>query len=356
MEFGLYLTCYYGPGDVDEAALYRDTVACARLAEDVGFDSISIPEHHFADYLTVPSPLMLAVKVAAETKHVPIITAVIVVPFYDIIRLAGEISLADHLSDGRIELGLGRGAFRYEFESFEIDIPTSRQRFDEGVKLLDRLLTQNEVSHEGNFYSIKRPITVMPRPRTRPRPKFWIATVSEEGIGQAVREGHNVLTTPLRSGFEVAIDQASHFINAREQDGRPEQQHNMLRNVYVSKDRKDLAEKQEMLHQNHRRFMNLFTTSGTIENGRTVPIDVDIDAEAAVKNIIFGTPDEVIERVQKHVDLGIEGLQCNMHFGAPYADAVRSIELFASEVIPEFRDTSAGAAPVAAQPAGSEVG
>ena len=110
---------------------------------------------------------MLAVKVAAETKHVPIITAVVVVPFYDIIRLAGEISLADHLSNGRIQLGLGRGAFRYEFESFEIDIPTSRPRFDEGVELLDRLLTENEVSHEGTYYSIKRPITIMPRPRTR---------------------------------------------------------------------------------------------------------------------------------------------------------------------------------------------
>ena len=102
--------------------------------------------------------------------------------------------------------------------------------------------------------------------------------------------------------------------------------------------------------------MDLFTTAGTIDNGRTVPIDVDIDAEAAVKNIIFGTPDEVIERVQKHFDLGIEGLQCNMHFGASYADAVRSIELFAGEVIPEFRGKSASSAPAAAQPAGSEVG
>lgn len=356
MEFGLYLTCYYGPGDVDESRLYRETVACARLAEDVGFDSISIPEHHFADYLTIPSPLMLAVKVAAETKRVPIITAVVVVPFYNIIRLAGEIALADHLSDGRIELGLGRGAFQYEFESFEIDIPTSRPRFDEGVKLLDRLLTETEVSHEGTYYSIKRPITVMPRPRTRPRPRFWIATVSEAGIGQAVREGHNVLTTPLRSGFEVAVEQASYFINARERDGRPDQQHNMLRNVYVSKDRKDLAEKQEMLHQNHRRFMNLFTTEGTIEEGRTRPIDVDIDSEAAIKNVIFGTPDEVIERVQKHMELGIEGLQCNMHFGASFADAARSIELFASEVMPEFRTRTAGSLKATASPAGSSVG
>ena len=221
---------------------------------------------------------MLAVRVAAETKHIPIITAVVVVPFYDIKRLAGEISLADHLSDGRIELGLGRGAFS-SFESFGIDIPTSRPRFDEGVELLDRLLTECEVSHEGTYYSIDRPITIMPRPRTSPRPPFWIATVSEQGIAQAVREGHNVLTTPLRSGFEVAVEQASHFVNARNTAGRPDQRHNMLRNTYVSKDRKDLAEKQRMLHENHRRFMNLFTTSGAIDNGRTEPINVDIDAE-----------------------------------------------------------------------------
>ena len=346
MDFGLYLTCYYGPGDVDEAAIFRGAVESAQVAEEGGFTSISVPEHHFADYLTIPSPLMLSVKVAAATKSVRIITAVVVLPFYEITRLAGEITLADHLSDGRIEIGLGRGAFRYEFDHFGIDVATSRPRFDEGVELLDRLLTEDAVTHEGTFYNIAGQTTIMPRPLTTPRPPFWIATVSEEGITQAVREGHNLLTTPLRSGFEVAINQADWFLKARAEHGRPDQKHHMLRNVYVSKDRKDLEEKTRMLHDNHRRYMNLFTTAGTIENGRTVPIDVDMDAEAAAKNVIFGTPDEVIEIVKRHEELGIEGLQCNMQFGASQADILSSIELFATEVMPEF--TGKGSAAVTA--------
>lgn len=343
MDFGLYLTCYYGPGDVDEPAIYRGAVEAAQAAEAGGFASISVPEHHFADYLTIPSPLMLSVKVAAATERVRIITAVVVLPFYEITRLAGEITLADQLSDGRIELGLGRGAFRYEFESFGVDVATSRPRFDEGVVLLDRLLTEEEVTHDGTFYKVERPTTIMPRPLSDPRPAFWIATVSEEGIGQAVREGHDLLTTPLRSGFEVAIQQADWFLQARAEHGRPEQRHHMLRNVYVSKDRKDLEEKTLMLHENHRRFMNLFTTAGTIDHGRTVPIEVDMDAEAAAKNVIIGTPDEVIERVRAHEQLGIEGLQCNMAFGASHADVMSSIELFATEVMPEFTATPAAA-------------
>lgn len=341
MDFGLYLTCYYGPGDVDETALYRDAVATAVAAEDGGFTSISVPEHHFADYLTIPSPLMLSVKVASATRHARIVTAVVVLPFYEITRLAGEIALADHLSDGRIEIGLGRGAFRYEFEAFGVDVATSRPRFDEGVELLDRLLTENEVTHDGQFYKIERPTTIMPRPQSNPRPAFWIATVSEQGIGQAVREGHNLLTTPLRSGFEVAVEQANWFLEARAAGGRADQQHHMLRNVYVSTDRRDLAEKQQMLHDNHRRFMNLFTTAATIENGRTLPIDVEMDAEQAVRNVIFGTPDEVCEAVRAHAELGIEGLQCNMQFGASHADVMRSIELFSTEVLPEFAGTDA---------------
>lgn len=344
MEFGLYLTCYYGPGEIDEAALYRDAVRSAQLAEELGFTSISIPEHHFADYLTIPSPLMLAVRVAAATKHVEIVTAVVVLPFYDIKRLAGEITLADHLSDGRITLGLGRGAFRYEFDAFDIAVESSRPRFDEGVELLHRLLTEEEVTHRGTYYEIAEPLTIMPRPRSKPRPDFWIATVSEQGIAQAVRGGHHLLTTPLRSGFEVAVQQAEWFLKAREEHGSPHQRHHMLRNVYVSKDRKDLEEKTRMLHDNHRRFMNLFTTPGTIRGGRTQPIDVDMSAEAAARNVVFGTPDEVIEIVKRHADLGIEGMQCNMSFGASQADIERSLELFATEVMPEFTSKAQPAA------------
>ena len=87
----------------------------AQAAERLGYCGLTVPEHHFMNILMNPSPLMLAVRVAAATKRIPIITAVVVLPLNDMRRLAGEVALADILSDGRIQIGVGRGAFAYEY-------------------------------------------------------------------------------------------------------------------------------------------------------------------------------------------------------------------------------------------------
>jgi alkanesulfonate monooxygenase SsuD/methylene tetrahydromethanopterin reductase-like flavin-dependent oxidoreductase (luciferase family) len=343
MEFGYYLTCYYPDAAQGFDALIRETTEQAATAEQLGFTSLSIPEHHFANYLTIPSPLLLATHVAQHTERVPIVSAVLVLPFYDPLRLAGEIALADNLTGGRIELGLGRGAFKYEFDRFGIPMSESRPRFSEMVVLLDRLLTGTDVTFDGTFYDVREPVTIMPPSIQRPRPPFWIASLSEEGITAAVRDGHNVLTTPLRSPFEVAEKQAAWFIEARDElpAERRGVRHHMLRNVYVSKDRRDLDEKARLLLGNHRRFVNLYETDGTIEGGYTVPLDADIEPAEAANNVIFGTPDEVIERLARHAALGIDGVQVNMAFGASHRDILRSLELFATEVMPTLASDTA---------------
>lgn len=353
MEFGYYLTCYYpDPDGKDFEVLTRETTEQATIAEELGFTSLSIPEHHFANYLTVPSPLLMAVHVAQQTRHVPIVSAVLVLPFYDPLRLAGEITLADNLTGGRIELGLGRGAFRYEFDRFGQSVEESRPRFSELVTLLDLLLTEKDVTFDGEYYSITEPVTIMPRAAQSPRPPFWIAALGEGGIRWAVSQGHNLLTTPLRNPFELARKQADWFLDERaklETAGRP-LRHHMLRNVYVSTDRRDLEEKSQLLLSNHQRFVNLFETEGTVEGGATQPLDVDMRPDEAAQNVIFGDPDEVTQCLFEHAELGVDGLQVNMAFGASQADIIRSMELFASEVMPEL----AAQKPSAAAPLGSQ--
>jgi alkanesulfonate monooxygenase SsuD/methylene tetrahydromethanopterin reductase-like flavin-dependent oxidoreductase (luciferase family) len=339
MDFGYYLTNYFPDSEtMSFEALCQEATEQAVAAESMGFNSISIPEHHFANYLTIPSPLVYAAHIGAVTERVRIVTAILVLPFYDPLRLAGEITLADNLTRGRLELGLGRGAFAYEFDRFGQSFAESRDRFSELVELLDRLLTEHDVTHDGKYYSIPNPVTIMPRPAQRPRPEFWIAALGEGGIRWAVSQGHNVLTTPLRDPFEVAVKQASWFVDERDKhtigSGRP--QHHMLRNVYVSNSQRDLDEKAEMLLQNHRRFINLFETEGTIDKGMTRPLDVDMEPHEAAENVIIGTPQQVLERIQLHAGMGVDGLQMNMSFGASHADIMRSLELFASEVMPEI--------------------
>ena len=112
-DLGLYLPCNHADPLSTDSRVYPEILQQAQLAEEIGFNAFAIPEHHFQEGLVVPSSLMLAVKVAAMTQHARVRTAVIPLPIHHPLRLAGEICLADHLTDGRLEVGLARGSFEY---------------------------------------------------------------------------------------------------------------------------------------------------------------------------------------------------------------------------------------------------
>ena len=141
MQFSFYLPCYWPDTSVHAKVMYGEMLEQAARAEALGYAMLGIPEHHFINYLTHPSPLLTAVKVTSVTTHMPLITSVLVLPFLDMRRLAGEIAQADCLTDGRIHLGLGRGAFRYEFDRFNVPVEDSRARFDDALALLKKLMT-----------------------------------------------------------------------------------------------------------------------------------------------------------------------------------------------------------------------
>jgi alkanesulfonate monooxygenase SsuD/methylene tetrahydromethanopterin reductase-like flavin-dependent oxidoreductase (luciferase family) len=335
MKFGFYLPCYLPDLSFPARQLYKDMIEEAKLAEELGFISLTIPEHHFINYLVHPSPLLTAVRVAAETKHIPLISAVLVLPFYDVRRLAGEISQADCLSDGRLQLGLGRGAFRYEFDRFNVPVEESRERFDDSLNLLIKLLTEEEVSWNSKYYKFES-LTVTPRPVQKPCPPIWIAALSEAAIAGTVRRGFNVMTTPLRDPFEAARKQAYAFTSALP-DGNPKnQRHSMLRMGFVTKSDAETREKLEFAFENHRRFVNVFETSGTVKGGAIVPIDVPETIEDIRKSLIIGSPQECVDKLARYTALGIDDVQVNMNFGAAHRDVMKSLERFAAHVQPQF--------------------
>jgi alkanesulfonate monooxygenase SsuD/methylene tetrahydromethanopterin reductase-like flavin-dependent oxidoreductase (luciferase family) len=337
MDFGFYLPCYWPDTRVPAQHMYRETVDEGRFAEDVGFTSLSIPEHHFINYLTHPSPLLTAIKVADATKHVPIITAVLVLPFYDIRRLAGEIAQTDCLTGGRVELGLGRGAFQYEFDRFNVPVGESRDRFGDALSLLKALLTQEEVSWNSPWYKFDS-LTVTPRCMTKPHPPIWIAALAQGSINWSVKQGYHVMTTPLRDPFGAAQMQAKAFTDAVAEVGpaAAHQKLSMLRMCYVSESRADTEEKIALAMENNRRFVCVFNTPGQVKGGAIVPLDVDITAEEVENALIIGSAEECIEKLKRYEALGIHNMQLNMNFGTNHRDVLRSVELFATRVMPHF--------------------
>ena len=342
MQFSFYLPCYWPDTGVHAHVMYGEMLAQAVRAEQLGFAMLGIPEHHFINYLVHPSPLLSAVKVASVTEHIPIITSVLVLPFLDMRRIAGEIAQADCLTDGRIHLGVGRGAFRYEFDRFGVPVEESRAMFDDSLALLKALLGETEVSWDSPYYSFA-PLTITPRPLQQPYPPIWIAALTYPAIYHSVLAGYHVMTTPLRDPFSVAQMQAGAFADAVA-TGDPATQgrmFSMLRMLYVAKDAADKREKIEIAFANHRLFCTVFDTPGAVVDGAIVPMDVAETAEEVGDALLIGTAAECIDKLTPYADLGIFDLMLNMSFGASHADVLASMDRFAADVAPHFTGTSA---------------
>ena len=150
------------------------------VAEKLGYATVSIPEHHLINLLMMPSPLQMAVKIASITKNIKITTGIVVLPLHDMRTYAGEVATADILTDGRLILGVGRGAFAWEMQRLGTPIEKSKEKFIESLEVLQLLLKNKEVSYKGKFYDFE-PITIMPRPISNPV-QMMIAAMNLESI------------------------------------------------------------------------------------------------------------------------------------------------------------------------------
>ncbi|HUI18910.1 MAG TPA: LLM class flavin-dependent oxidoreductase [Alphaproteobacteria bacterium] len=337
MDFGFYLPCYWPDTSLHMREMYRDVVSEAQFAEELGYVSFTIPEHHFTNALVHPNALLTAVRVAAATQRAPLITSTTVLPFHDVRILAGEIAQADCLTDGRIQIGAGSGAYQYEFERLEIPMHDKRERFDDSLKVLIKLLSEEDVSWESPYYKFPA-TTITPRPVQKPHPPIWFAAMSAPSIEKAVLGGFNVITTPLREPFEKVIEQAGGFARGVGLAGDRARglRLSMLVMLFVTESE---AQKRAMLEHalgRHRRFVNVYQTRGEVRRGAIKPYDVDLTLEEIETNLIIGPPGHCRRKLEQYAAQGIHNMQLNMNFGASHAEVMRSLEVFAREVMPHF--------------------
>jgi alkanesulfonate monooxygenase SsuD/methylene tetrahydromethanopterin reductase-like flavin-dependent oxidoreductase (luciferase family) len=348
MRIGFYLPCYWPHADYPPEQMYAEMLEQAALAEDIGLSGVWIPEHHFINYLTHPNPLMSAIKVASVTKRIRITTSVLVLPLFDMRRLAGEIALADHLTDGRIEIGVGRGAFKYEFDRFGISLEDSRKLFDEALPLLERLLTEYEVSSDSGHYRFP-PLTITPRPLQRPHPPIWIAAVTAPAIHHSAAKGYNVMTTPLRSPFQEAKEHADAFFSGAVKSGRsPAPKLSMLRMGFLAKDRAEAAEKVAIAYTSDQRHHNLRMADADVRRGMVQPRETGRTTADVADALIIGTPDECLDKLRRYAEAGIPEMIINMSFGAAHRDVMASLERLATDVLPHVLPLGAAADAVSA--------
>lgn len=281
-----------------------DFVEFTTLAEDLGYDGVTLTEHH-APQMTCPSPHLLLAAAAMNTNRIRLGTAVTVLPLYHPIRVAEEAGTLDLLSNGRFELGLGRGAPGESLfaSGRELAPDESLRAWSEAVELLHLALTERDVTFDGEFLKVERPTTIATRPMQETLP-IWVGGASAHTMELAGRYGWNVMRnfgTPAehRAALEVYRDAAA--AHGHERSGA-----NMMieRFVAIGQTHDEAERNLNGLSRSFGRFIDLYMSDGK----RALP---ETDGEFEVKKgaggnrpalAVAGTPDEIIEALQTTID------------------------------------------------------
>lgn len=170
-------------------------------AEELGFDGIFLTEHHFDGWTIFPSPNIFLTVLAMRTKRLRLGTGVHVLTIHSPIRLAEEAGMIDVLSNGRVEVGLGKGNFQFEWERYTPPRSDVNARFDENYELFRKALSENNFTYEGKWNRVAKPSTIYPKPLQNPLP-VWIAGRDPESVAKIARLGENLASGAVPDGGE----------------------------------------------------------------------------------------------------------------------------------------------------------
>jgi len=348
MEFGVQFFPSVGPELKSAREYWNDALYLTRLAEDLGFTSVRTVEHYFHPYGGYsPSPLVFLSAVAAQTTKIRLITGAVLPVFNNPLKLAGEIGMVDAISSGRLEVGFARAFLPHEFQRFRVPMDESRARFDEGIEQVRMLLEQENVSSEGRFHSFSN-ITSLPRPEQKPRPPFWIASISTpESFEMCGRKGYSMMAIPLASAASARLVKV--YREAWQTAGHKGNGRVMLAfNMFCAPTREQAQARSKRDHEHYlKAIVDGAAGWGEGVSSKDYPNYQKIYDALAAENYEstiakgtawIGTPDDITAMAQRyHSDCAFDIASLQVNFGAmSRADAEASMRLFAREVMPQL--------------------
>ena len=356
-----------------EHRCYHEALEQIALADRLGFDTVWAVEHHFlTEFAHCSAPEVFLAAVAQRTTRIRIGHGVVLLPakFNHPIRVAERVAALDLLSDGRVEFGTGRSS-QYEQAGFEIDTEQSREMWQESLELIPRMWTEDPFAHDGRFVRIP-PRSIVPKPLQKPHPPIWMAATSPQSWEIAGRNGIGILGLTIfvsvpqlaervrayRAALahakpvgKVVNDRVGAFTIVHVADtqaeaianGGAEAAINYL--LYAFRvlggftdpggrgmERAHAAEEirstpyRDLIAREYPIIVKMMKNECTFE---------DLDAEDMV---IVGDVDHVLRKVERYRAAGLDHLICLMQADRiPHAKVLRSIELFATRVMPRFR-------------------
>lgn len=345
MRFGLILVPAVKAGAPEP---FDNLLEQIEYAEELGYDSVWLTEHHFSDYGRAAVPA-LAGNAIARTRRIRVSTAIAVLPFHHPINVAEDWATLDHLSKGRVDLGVGRGNQPAEFAGFGVPMDEANERFEEALEIIRRAWTEERFSFDGRFWSFPER-EILPKPYTKPHPPIWQAALSDYTVRKIVERGINGLIGPYLCPTERLKN--DYFLPWHEicaELGRTDL--DMCHNEFVYVGETDEQVKLDVAEDIMWYVHKAAKIWGERDRGKMAAqysnyADIvewleKLTFEEVYEDLaIVGTPDRVAERIRWFRDeCGCDYLMNFMSFGGMSQEkALRNMELFAKEVMPGFRE------------------
>lgn len=347
MRFSLFhLPSFFPQFHPSEEQFYRDMLLETDRAEALGFHSVWFAEHHFHNYGGyIPSVPVLGAVVAQRTKNIRIGSGIGLLPLQDPIRMAEEYAMLDCLSGGRLEFGIGRGFQKMEYDAFERNMADSRVLFEEAHDIILKAWTEERFSYEGKFRTVRN-LRVIPKPVQKLPPIYVACIFTPESFEWTGKMGYNLMTVPYASpNSEFLAGLIQLFRNTREahnHKAKPE-----VLGVYHFYCGETPAKAKEEPHEAMMRYVNAVSDANQeaaysdqyrlYQGLKQAFKTFDYEGYLYPDKVIFGDPDQCVERIKQILGMGITNVSLLADFGGlDHTKIMASLDRFAKYVMPKF--------------------
>lgn len=353
MRFGIYAEMQTPPGK-PYAQMTWEILRQIEHADAVGFDVYSIIDHHFFQKFSISAnPLALFAAAAQNTQRIRFRTALHTLPLENPMRLAGQIAMADILTNGRLECGLGRG-HAWLYGPTSVPLEESRPRYEEAIEILVRAWTQERFSFAGKYYNV-HDVTVVPKPLQKPHPRLFTGGTSDATYQMAGERGWGIFVPPLLP-YKVLEAPLGIYKKACAQHGhKPDIVY--IRPVYLGDDDQQIRREVEEALLNFLAFNASpvhslqseekkaelrakgygFYASGALESLTKLTYEQIVEQEIG----FIGAPEKIIRQIENLQQVGgIGELAIVSNFGGlEHWQSIKTQQTFAEKVMPAFCGT-----------------
>ena len=330
------LTTYYPDLDPPYDVYYQQILEQIELAEELGWECFMFNEHHFLGYGgPIANPAVLLAAAAARTSKIHLGPCIAILPLRHPLHSAEDYAMVDAISGGRLEFGIGSGNTEMDYKVFGVTRENDRQRLHEALEIVLKAWGQDHASHRGEFWRFDE-LTLYPRPMQQPHPPIWVAGTSAEGLGWAGRQGYDIMTVghphpPEKVCLGVEAWKRG-LIEAGFDPSNKHCQFHVRTHVHEDSEQAKLTgmaavKRYDEISRIGRRSLS------------AAPAEYDWEMMLATGRNNYGNPEQCIRNIRNAMkNYYFDTLTTTFNFGAiPHAEIMKSMRLFAREVMPAFR-------------------